>query len=73
MPEPCCWTWLTDKSKEEFVKRCGGNVGDYPEFTEPKAAAEYHKKKRAAKRWKVISQVGAHVDDFMFAGRAWDP
>ena len=36
---------LTDKSKEEFVKRCGGNVDDCPEFTETKAAAVYQKNK----------------------------
>ena len=71
--DPCCWTLITDESEEEFIKRCGGNVKDHPEFTDPKAAAEYQKRKKAAKRWKVISEVGAHADDFMFAGREWDP
>ena len=73
LSDPCCWTLITDESDEEFIKRCGGKVEDYPEFTDPKAAAEYRKRQKAAKRWKVIAQVAAHVDDFMFAGRDWDP
>ena len=40
LSDPCCWTLLTDESDEEFIKRCGGNVEDHPEFTDPKAAAE---------------------------------
>ena len=53
--DPGCWILLTDESDEQFIKRCGGHIEDYPEFKDSKAAAEYQEKKKLERRRAVIS------------------